>query len=335
MRLRKTLLRICSACWIAATLLLAGPALAEQTAPQPEGETPPAMVIFCRVGDNDWRRVLNQNASGVQTAGEPMTFAQVWRVDLHAQFPSSGLVERRTWNELLLPLPEMDIPCLGYALTYPSHQKEVSLEDSVTFPKHAVPQTTSQDIIFRNHLDYEVEIGVLLHRNDRERFGYLIVNDLTDRGIQVRTFDPDDMAPGFALAKSFEGALRIGPLLAIGNAAAWKTLEVDLYLNGELRQQLRARECLLQPEALVEHHLPVHTEAPWLLVSTGTTEGVLFDVPDLWEKIEYFLRAGFSMKQAKEDWLAHLRFLQPGDELTLLSSSLGRASARVVTGEIQ
>lgn len=328
----KALLLVWSAWWAAATLLPAGCTLPERTARQPEDETPPAMVVFCQAGDNDWRRVLDQDASGVQITRESLTFAQVWMVDLHAEFTPHGPVERRTWNELLLPLPAKDIPCLGYALTYPSHQREVSLEDSVTFPKEAVPQSTQQDIVYRDHLDYEAEIGVLLHRNDPDRFGYLIVNDLTDRGIQVRTFDPDNMAPGFALAKSFEGALRVGPLLAIGNAAAWKTFAVDLYLNGELRQQLRASECLLQPEAMAEQRVAAHAGAPWLLVSTGTTEGVLFEVPNLWEKIEYFLRAGFSMKQAQEDWLAHLRFLQPGDELTLQSPALGRASARVVTG---
>ncbi len=333
MRLYKSLLPACSACWAAATLLAAGAAAAELPARQPEKETPPALVVFCRIGDNDWRRVLEQDAFGVQTVGESLTFAQVWKVDLHAEFTPYGPVERRAWNELLLPLPDTDIPCLGYALTYPSHQKEVSLDDSVTFPKQAAPQSASRDIAYRDHLDYEAEIGVLLHRNEPDRFGYLIVNDLTDRGIQVRTFDSADMAPGFTLAKSFEGALRIGPLLAVGNAAAWKTLVVDLYLNGQRRQQVLAGECLLQPEGLVGQHPAAYAGGPWLLVSTGTSEGVLFDVPTLWEKIEYFLRAGFSMRQVQEDWLDHLRFLQPGDELTLLSPTLGRASARVVKGE--
>ena len=33
-----------------------------------------------------------------------------------------------------------------------------------------------------------------------------------------------NMAPGFAEAKSSAGALRMGPLLAVGNAAAWPQL---------------------------------------------------------------------------------------------------------------
>jgi 2-keto-4-pentenoate hydratase/2-oxohepta-3-ene-1,7-dioic acid hydratase in catechol pathway len=334
MRLLKSLLLTCLI-YFTAALLAAGCSPAQSTARQPEKETLPAMEVFCRVGDNDWRRVLDQDDTGVQITGQALSFAQVWQAGLPPDPTPPGPVLHRAWNELLLPLPDTDIPCLGYALTYPSHQKEVSLDDSITFPKQAVPQSTQQDIVYRDHLDYEAEIGVLLHRNEPDRFGYLIVNDLTDRGIQVRTFDSANMAPGFTLAKSFEGSLRIGPLLAIGNAAAWKTLAVDLYLNGERRQQVRAGECLLQPEALVEHHQAVHGGTPWLLVSTGTSEGVLFDVPNLWEKIEYFLKAGFSMKEAQEDWLAHLRFLQPGDELTLTSPTLGRSSAQVVTGDIQ
>lgn len=335
MRLLENLLLTCSICCTTATLLLAGCTPADSRTQQPEIGKPPTLGVFCRVGDNDWRRVIDQDDAGVQITGQALSFAQVWQAGLPSDPMPPGPVQRRDWNELLLPLPDTDIPCLGYALTYPSHQKEVSLDDSITFPKQAVPQSTQQDIVYRDHLDYEAEIGVLLHRNDPDRFGYLIINDLTDRGIQVRTFDSANMAPGFTLAKSFEGSLRVGPLLAIGNAAAWKTLAVDLYLNGERRQQVRAAECLLQPKALVEHHQAANDGTPWLLVSTGTSEGVLFDVPNLWEKIEYFLLAGFSMEEAQEDWLAHLRFLQPGDKLTLTSPTLGRTSAQVVTGETQ
>ena len=165
--------------------------------------------------------------------------------------PLDGPLEKRKWDDLPIPLPEANIPCIGYALTYPGHQEEVSLDEVLAFDKNACPARAADDIAYRDHLDYEAEIGVLFERGRDDRFGYLIVNDLTDRGIQARTFDSDDMAPGFSKAKSFEGALRVGPLFAVGNEASWHTFQVDLFLNGEVRQRLRTTECVITPRDLV------------------------------------------------------------------------------------
>jgi hypothetical protein len=40
------------------------------------------------------------------------------------------------------------------------------------------------------------------------------------------------------------------------------------------------------------------------------------------------------MDRAAEDWLDHLRFLLPGDELVMFSPALGRATSRVVKGDM-
>jgi len=293
----------------------------------------PASAVFCKIGADRWRRVLEQDETGVLVASEDLSFEEVWDVDLSSKATSGNGREHRTWDELVVPLPREDIPCIGYALTYPGHQEEVSLEDILYFKKNATADPARDDILYRERLDYEAEIGVLIRKDRRDRFGYLMVNDLTDRGIQVRTFNPDDMAPGFSLAKSFEGALRVGPLLVVGNEASWDTMRIDLYLNGAMRQRLRADECLIRPGDFVDKHFDDGTGSSWILVATGTTDGVLFQSPDLWDKIILFFGAGFSMEEAEEDWLDHFRFLQPGDRIDLVSPALGRASASIVRGD--
>jgi len=324
---------------VVALILQGSPSGTGQTSATPAEIVPVEMksfmAVFCMIGENRWRRVLDQNESGVLIAGEDLSFSQVWDVDFTVKATPGDAQEHKKWTELLIPLPSEDIPCIGYALTYPRHQQEVSLEEILSFKKNAIPKRAQDDIVYRKYLDYEAEIGVLVHRGRMDRFGYLVVNDLTDRGIQVRTFDGDNMGPGFSLAKSFEGALRVGPLIAVGNEASWYTLQVDLFLNGAVRQQLRASECLIHPRNLVDKHFEDKTGSPWLLVATGTTDGVLFQPPDLWEKAILFVGTGFSMEEAGEDWLDHLRFLQPGDEIKLLSPVLGQAWSRVIKGELQ
>jgi 2-keto-4-pentenoate hydratase/2-oxohepta-3-ene-1,7-dioic acid hydratase in catechol pathway len=215
-------------------------------------------------------------------------------------------------------------------MTYPGHRKEVRMEDSFLFRKDGPAVRTTSSIRSRPTLDYEAEVGILMKRGAPGRYGYVMVNDLTDRGIQVRTYDKVGPGPGFSLAKSFDGSLRVGPLLAVGNAEAWETLEAVLEVNGEPRQHLHARECVLRPGFLHGELCEDGGAAAWVFVSMGTPEGTAFHSPTLWEKIGLFIRSGFSVDEAEDDWLARLTFLQPGDIVKLYSSTLGSSTAVVI-----
>ena len=126
----------------------------------------------------------------------------------------------------------------------------------------------------------------------------------------------------------------MGPLLAVGNAEAWETLEVVLEVNGEPRQHLHTRECILRPDFLHGKLFDRGADDEWVLVTTGTPEGTAFHSPNLWEKIGLYVKSGFSVDEAEDDWLAHLTFLQPGDIVKLYSSTLGNSTAIVIeTGE--
>jgi 2-keto-4-pentenoate hydratase/2-oxohepta-3-ene-1,7-dioic acid hydratase in catechol pathway len=188
----------------------------------------------------------------------------------------------------------------------------------------------SEPIPFREFLDFELEIGLLLHRDSTEKFGYFLANDLTDRGLQVQTYNRRNPAPGFTIAKSFPGSLRVGPLLALGDASLWPRLTATLRLNDEERQTLRAADCHVNPAELHRELFHEHEGDPWLLAVTGTPSGTLFRTPRIREKLITLLASWRSLSQAGRIWLSGLRFLVPGDHLVLHSPILGRSETRVV-----
>ncbi|MEN8199326.1 MAG: fumarylacetoacetate hydrolase family protein [Thermodesulfobacteriota bacterium] len=287
--------------------------------------------VFCRIARGEWRRVISQQTDGVTVLAQSFSFNEVWNYKPKPPLshPPESLVTL-PWEKLLTPLPDPHVDTWGYAMSYPSHQEEVRLEDSFHFRKFGSVVSANDDIPFRPYLDYEAEIAILMQRGDRKRFAYVMTNDLTDRGIQVRTYDADNMASGFSKAKSFVGALQAGSLLVIGNAQVWKMLEVELRLNGEMRQHLIATECLLEPGRIHDEIFSEEKAGTWVLASTGTTGGVQFSTPTIWQKIALIVASGFSRTRAADRWLEQLTFLQPGDRIDFYSAQLGRSSATVV-----
>jgi 2-keto-4-pentenoate hydratase/2-oxohepta-3-ene-1,7-dioic acid hydratase in catechol pathway len=273
--------------------------------------------------------VVEYDAHGVLVAGETLDFPGVWKTPLREESDKSATTAL-AWDELLVPLPDVGVPCLGYAMTYPSHQAEVRIEDSYHFAKGGPAEKASRPIEHRPNLDYEAEVGMLVRRGETDRFGYVMINDLTDRGVQVRTYDKDNPAPGFSEAKSFPGALRVGPLLVLGNEACWHELDVILRVNGVQRQHVKARECLLSPPQFHKQAFAAFDAEEWILISTGTSEGVVFKTPSTIEKLVLFLKGGFSMEGAEQELLDSMVFLNPGDTLDMESQTLGVSHAPVI-----
>ncbi|MEN8128463.1 MAG: fumarylacetoacetate hydrolase family protein [Planctomycetota bacterium] len=291
----------------------------------------PDFAVFCQVAKDQWRRVINHNDKGVNVLPQAITFEDAWNHDLTV--PIATLPENHEaiqWSNLRCPLPDPHVDTWGYAMTYPSHQKEVRLEDVFHFRKFGPAVGANSNILFRPHLDYESEIGILMQRGNSHRFGYILVNDWTDRGIQVRTYDAGNMAPGFTAAKSFKDALHVGYLLVVGNAAVWEKLEIELRINGEKRQHLIARDCFIRPGQVFTKIFNEKDAGEWAFVATGTTGGVQFQSPTIWQKIGLMMTSGFSKKEAIDRWLAQLSFLQPGDRIEFYSTMLGHSRATVV-----
>lgn len=287
------------------------------------------LQVFARLDDGQWHVVLRQSAEGCEVAVQGVDFESIWAGEAGpATTPATRHV---AWSELKMPLPREDIPCWAYALTYPDHRREAQLSRSFRFPKGGPAAPYDGVMAYREHLDYEGEILLLLNARFPDRFGFLMGNDWTDRGIQVREFDLDNQVDVFAKAKHFSGSLRVGPLLAIGDADAWSGLGLEVYRNGRLRQSVQAVHCAIDPEYIREDlsgELATHDLA---LAMTGTAGGTIFRTPSSWQRLGLWFGNGFSVARGKEAWLRRLDFLRSGDEVVMRSPILGEA--RMVIGD--
>lgn len=256
----------------------------------------------------------------------PGDFWKIWQ----GQTPRLSGLRNYPGNPWTVPLPNPDIPVWAYGMTYPEHGEETVDLSILRFVKQAQAHLMGPGSLFwQRYLDYEAEIGLLLYRHTPNRFGFLILNDFTDRGVQVHSFDPADPGPGFARAKSFPGALQVGPWIAIGQESDWDGLRVELSVNKQSRQRVNAIDCLLSPRLIhPELFADIHG-SDWILVATGTPQGTCFRNPSGWEKGRLFLQSALSMSGAKERWLSELKFLNPGDEILMTSPQLGVAKMTI------
>ena len=286
-------------------------------------------AVYCKLGVDAWHKVICYNDAELSVLDTASRFSEIWNQKEQKQEARSTENITKSWQELLLPLPDFPITCWAYASTYALHRKETSVQESFRFHKSGPADTMFSSIGYRPHLDYEAEIGILMNKYESSRFGYVMVNDLTDRGIQAKTFNREEPAPGFSEAKSFEGSLRVGPLLLIGDEALWNKTETTLLLNSEIRQQVYGRECLMRPGQFHKETFSLGKEKDWILIASGTSAGVIFHAPKTFEKLMLFARSGFKKNKAIEKWLSRLHFLKVGDEIEFRSPLLGIGKAKV------
>jgi 2-keto-4-pentenoate hydratase/2-oxohepta-3-ene-1,7-dioic acid hydratase in catechol pathway len=174
---------------------------------------------------------------------------------------------------------------LGLGLSFKSHVAELRAKQiPITIPPHQVwfnkqvtaingpydpihlPKVSSQ-------LDYEGELGVVIGRTASRVqraealdyvFGYVPLLDITMRGEEDRSF-----------RKSFDTFTPIGPEIVtadeVGNPS---TLELELRLNGEVRQHARLSDLIHDVPRLIERYSAVMTLEPGDLIATGTPDGV-------------------------------------------------------------
>jgi 2-keto-4-pentenoate hydratase/2-oxohepta-3-ene-1,7-dioic acid hydratase in catechol pathway len=146
-------------------------------------------------------------------------------------------------------------------------------------------------------VDYEGELGVVIGKRASRVprvealshvFGYVPLLDITMRGEEDRSF-----------RKSFDTFTPIGPEIVtadeVGDVGA---LELELHLNGEVRQRASLRDLIHDVPRLIERYSEVMTLEPGDLIATGTPDGV--------------------------------GPLAPGDEIELLISGVGRLRMPVV-----
>jgi 2-keto-4-pentenoate hydratase/2-oxohepta-3-ene-1,7-dioic acid hydratase in catechol pathway len=144
--------------------------------------------------------------------------------------------------------------------------------------------------------DHEVELGVVIGKTARDVpaaaameyvFGYTGVLDITVRGDEDRS-----------TRKSFDTFTPVGPVLVTADEIPDPhALRLQLWVNGERRQDGNTRDMIWNVPKLIDYASHVMTLHPGDLLSTGTPDGV--------------------------------GPLAPGDEVTIEVERIGRMSVRV------
>jgi 2-keto-4-pentenoate hydratase/2-oxohepta-3-ene-1,7-dioic acid hydratase in catechol pathway len=122
-------------------------------------------------------------------------------------------------------------------------------------------------------LDHEAELGVVIGRSASRVgradalgyvFGYVPLLDITLRGDEDRSY-----------RKSFDTFTPIGPhILTADEIDDPGVLDIELTVNGELRQSANTRDLIYDVPRLIELYTEAMTLAPGDLIATGTPEGV-------------------------------------------------------------
>jgi len=180
---------------------------------------------------------------------------------------------------LLSPCLPSKIICLG--LNYRSHIEEMKLPMPTTpliFLKPSTAVIGPDDKIILPHgwkrIDYEGELGVVIGKKAKDIpedeakkyvLGYTCFNDVSDRHAQA--------ADGqWTRAKGYDTFAPTGPW--IETEANPDNLELETYLNGELRQSASTSDLIFGISRLVSFISSVMTLLPGDIIATGTPSGI-------------------------------------------------------------
>ena len=181
--------------------------------------------------------------------------------------------------KLLAPVSPSKIVCVG--LNYKDHALEQNKPlppEPLLFikPSTAVigPGQAIEAPAWAGLIHHEAELGVVIGRTARNVKagkaaeyirGLIAVNDVTARELQNKDGQ-------YTRSKGFDTFAPIGPCIAVGLEG--RDLQVQGFVNGNLRQNSRTRELIFTIPELVEFISSVMTLLPGDIISTGTPSGV-------------------------------------------------------------
>ncbi|MGI4816207.1 MAG: fumarylacetoacetate hydrolase family protein [Janthinobacterium lividum] len=234
---------------------------------------PRTVLDLIELGDAGLEQLRQIVARDAQTPGE--------------RLPLSGL----QWLAPI-PLPRKNVFCVGR--NYREHIIEGNLargRDPHDFPKaleffskapttvvgHRAPVKLHGGIT--KMLDYEIELGIVIGKGgvniSRENalehvFGYTIVNDVTARDLQA-------LHGQWFKGKTLDTSCPIGPYIVHRSAVPdAQALQLELDVNGELRQQSSTSSMLFGVPEIIEQLSAGLTLSPGDIIATGTPSGVGF-----------------------------------------------------------
>jgi 2-keto-4-pentenoate hydratase/2-oxohepta-3-ene-1,7-dioic acid hydratase in catechol pathway len=214
-------------------------------------------------------------ANGILQNDEVVELSEVG----YASLSSCRAVHRAAGIRLLAPCVPTKVIAVG--LNYRDHAGELGMavpETPILFLK---PPTTvigpDDDIRFppmSRQVDYEGELGVVI--KDRVSriapaearqhiLGYTCANDVTARDLQKKDGQ-------WTRAKGFDTFCPVGPWIETDLDP--NDLQIETYLNGELRQSSRTSQFVFGVDNLVSFISQVMTLEPGDLIITGTPAGI-------------------------------------------------------------
>ncbi|MBP6918796.1 MAG: fumarylacetoacetate hydrolase family protein [Legionellaceae bacterium] len=159
-------------------------------------------------------------------------------------------------------------------------------------------------------LDWEAELAIVIGKQGKyislehakdHIFGYACFNDLSERYLQFETEDSQ-----FTKGKCFDGAATLGPYVVcksdIPNA---HDLHIQLWVNDQLRQDFNSKDYIYSEEQIIVYLSQYFTLYPGDIISMGSAPG------------------------SASAWGSDC-FLQPGDEVKLEISGLGKQCQAVI-----
>ncbi|MGP3534160.1 fumarylacetoacetate hydrolase family protein [Microbacterium sp. RD1] len=263
---------------------------------------------------------------------------------------------------------------IGTGTNYVEHQEEATIDEPYLFPKLGAITDSNEPLAAGDGglLDYEVELGLVAmdditaETGIPEHMGLMLTNDWTDRELLVDQIEPDNLtdAAGFTNSKSQPGFFSTGDLFVI--PADWQSyyreLELDLYVNGDLRQRAHPSDMVWDAPTVIEKTLAIGnrtwdsdgvavplTPEPGIItrgtiIQSGTPEGVVYRAPDTRQRIlgfmEYIASFGTNAESIVDSALevyvrdAHAAgvYLKPGDEIVTRADGLGQIFTQIVAG---
>jgi len=159
-------------------------------------------------------------------------------------------------------------PVLPWIVFFQNIDAIIGTDDPIVYPHQLT-----------NELDYELELAVVIGKSGSffspeeagdYIAGYLVFNDITARDIQR-----EEMKSGvFSLCKGIDTFCPIGPWIVTPDEVGDPhTLDVELRVNGEVRQSSNTGNMSVTIEEILSHYSPMGYSAGDI-VSTGTVSGV-------------------------------------------------------------
>jgi 2-keto-4-pentenoate hydratase/2-oxohepta-3-ene-1,7-dioic acid hydratase in catechol pathway len=184
-------------------------------------------------------------------------------------------------GEVRLLSPSIPSKVVAIGLNYRDHAEELNMqlpEEPLLFMKPSSSVIGPGAAILlppqSRRIDFEAELAVVIGRTacnvkaeDARDFilGYTCLNDVTARDLQGKDGQ-------WTRAKGFDTFCPMGPW--IETEIDPSDLAIELYLNGERKQNSRTSNLIFDPYRLVEFVSAVMTLFPGDVIATGTSSGI-------------------------------------------------------------